>query len=105
MADDKFVFAFLLLSISLIIAATDMPRAVAMRFNTSMNSGSRVILVWCPDKDTDIFFIKISQRLNSLSLRDMGRYICVMGVMLSCPTYSMCQMYQMQTRISRYDQK
>ena len=45
MADDKFVSVFRLLSISEIIDATDMPRAVAIRFNTSINSGSRVILV------------------------------------------------------------
>ena len=45
MADDKFVSGARLLSISQIIDATDTSRAMAIFFNTSINSGSRVILV------------------------------------------------------------
>lgn len=45
MADDKFVSGARLLSISQIIDAVDTPRAAAIRFSTSINSGSRVMLV------------------------------------------------------------
>lgn len=40
-----------------IIDATDVFCDVAILFNVSMNSGSKVILVWWPDNDTDNFFI------------------------------------------------
>ena len=46
-----------MLSNSDIMDAMDTPRFVAIFFSISINSGSSVILVWCPDKDTEIFFI------------------------------------------------
>lgn len=46
-----------LLSISQIMDAIDVPRMMAIRFSASINSGSRVILVWWPDNETDNFFI------------------------------------------------
>lgn len=45
MADDKFVSGVRVLSMSQTRDATDTPRAVAICFNVSMNSGSSVILV------------------------------------------------------------
>lgn len=44
-------------SSSLIIDATDLPWRFASVCSASMNSGSSVMLVWWPDKDTDNFFI------------------------------------------------
>jgi hypothetical protein len=44
-------------SICFIIAAIDVLLSVANFCRMSKNSGSIDILVWCPDKDTDIFRI------------------------------------------------
>lgn len=54
-ADDKLSPNFRVLSISAISAATDIRRWVAISRSADINSGSNDILVWCPDKDTDIF--------------------------------------------------
>lgn len=56
-ADDRFVPDSRDESISLIIAATDLPCCFASAYRTSMNSGSSVMLVWCPHKEMDIFFM------------------------------------------------
>ena len=56
-ADDRFVLGARLLSISQIMDAIDVPRMMAICFSVSINSGSRVILVWWPDNETDNFFI------------------------------------------------
>jgi len=55
-ADDRFR-APRWLSISDIIDATERPRRAAISRRVSINSASSEMLVWCPDKDTDIFFI------------------------------------------------
>ena len=44
-------------SISFIIVAMGLPARAANACRASMNSGSSVMLVWWPDKDTDSFFI------------------------------------------------
>ncbi len=56
-ADDKFVSGARVESMSLIIAATDLPLRIDKACKASMNSGSSVTLVWWPDNDTDNFFI------------------------------------------------
>lgn len=57
MAEDKFSFGFLVASISDIIDAIDVFLFCAIRCNSAKNSCSSEMLVWCPDKDTDIFFM------------------------------------------------
>lgn len=59
-------------SISLIIVATGLPARCANACNASINSGSSVMLVWWPDKDTEIFFMiyiipAIKQSVNALN--------------------------------------
>ena len=56
-SEERLVSGFRDSSILLIIAATEVLRWVAIFCNTSKNSFSSEILVWWPDKDTDIFFI------------------------------------------------
>ena len=56
-ADDRFVSGVRAQSISFIIWATGLPARAANVCRASMNSGSRVMLVWWPDNDTDSFFI------------------------------------------------
>lgn len=81
-ADDRLVSVARDESISFIMVAIGLPMRFAKVCNASMNSGSRVMLVWWPDKDTDIFFIMFFTfclQLNNPASHDMGRHICEVG--------------------------
>lgn len=87
---------------SVMIDATDCFLSWAMRCSSATNSGSSVILVWWPDKDTDIFFIvKISQQPGNRSSRDTDHHIYAVCPNLYCPAYNMCQKNQMRTKTDR----
>lgn len=51
------MFGMRFASNSEIIDAIDTFFIFAMCFNSAINSGSSEMLVWCPDKDIDNFFI------------------------------------------------
>lgn len=101
-ADERFVFGARFSSMVDIIDAIDVLRICAMCFNSAINSGSSEILVWCPDKDTDSFFIFIifPQADNRIK-HDMGRRIYVIQNRLNCLPYNMFQMHRIQTKINR----
>ena len=98
-ADDRFL-VLRFASISAMIDATDVFFIFAIRCNSVINSGSSEMLVWCPDKDTDIFFI-ICHPSNNHIMHGMGRRIFVIQRRLCCLTYSIFQMHQMQIKIGR----
>lgn len=83
MAADKFVSGVRLSSICSIIDATDLFCICAKSCNASINSGSSDILVWWPDKDTDIFFIIFSPQPGNPIMRAMHYHTCAMGLMLN----------------------
>ena len=56
-SEERLESDFLDSSIDFIIDATEVFFSLAIFCNTSKNSGSKEMLVWCPDKDTDIFRI------------------------------------------------
>lgn len=87
MADDRLVLGFRFASMLAIMDATDLFVFFAMLRNASINSGSSDMLVWCPDKDTDIFFIfKTFHQLNIQILRDVGHRIFVICSDRYCPS-------------------
>lgn len=56
-ADERFVPMPRFSSISSMIFATGFFISLAISCSAMMNSSSSEMLVWCPDKDTDNFFI------------------------------------------------
>jgi len=61
-ADERLESEFRFLSMSSIIDATDTLSCLAIWLSAAMKSSSNEILVWCPDKDTDNFFILKTSR-------------------------------------------
>ena len=94
-ADDRLELSVRDLSISHIIDAIDVLLSLAIRCNSAINSGSSDMLVWCPDKDTDIFFIIFYHPLNNQIMHDMDRRIFLIQHRSHCFAYKMFQMNQM----------